>query len=553
MKRSFYIIMFSLLALWLIPGWASPALANQTQPVNLVIGGQAVVPEVPPVISSGRTLVPVRVIAEELGATVDWDQKTRTAVIRRDSHQLVLRVGSNLAQVNGKQVKMEAPPLMSNQRMLLPLRFVGESLGVTIGWVESTRTVVANETPQAVLNGQPAPGTIRFYLVDGTMYVTAQAVVDTLGQKQVSWKKPERGMMIDGQLVLPLERMEAELGGSFAWDPDVGRVNMERINTFTGAYLDGESVKVEMDYPVAPHDFVLANPHRIVLDLPHTVLDDDLRKELSGEESGQSPGDEADSETEADEQEDELTYDGDADDEKDADDAKNAEEAELVADVRYSQYGSSPDTVRVVIELNQKSAYEILYTDEGIELKLKPKTGYLIVVDAGHGGSDPGAMGAAGNREKDFTLAVANKLVGFLRQYPEFQVVATRTTDVFLNLSERVAIANEREADLFLSIHANSFPNPKTGGTETFYYNANSKELAQVVHKHLQRATGFPDRGVKTSGFYVIKNTRMPAVLTETGFLSNPSENRQLTSPAFQEKVAKALATAIREYYDSYQ
>jgi len=549
MKRSFCIMMLALLALWFIPGWASQAQATQAQTVNLVIGGQAVVPDAPPVISSGRTLVPVRVIAEGLGADVDWNQQTRTAVIRRDKQELVLRVGSNLAQVNGKQVKMDAPPLMSNQRMLLPIRFVSESLGITIGWVESTRTVVANETPQALLNGQPAPETIKFYQMDGTLYVTAQAVADALGQTQVTWKKPERGLTIDGQLVLPLERMEAELGGSFSWEPDEGKVRMERINTFTGVALDGDRVKVKMDYPVTPKDFVLTNPNRIVLDLPHTVLAAGLRKELSGKKGGQSTA--ADSLTRSDEQ-DEREYEGDAGDEPDGL-RQEEEKAELVADLRYSQYGSSPDTVRVVVELKQKSPYEILYTDEGIELKLQPKSGYLIVVDAGHGGNDPGAIGTAGNREKDFTLAVANKLVGFLRQYPEFQVVATRTTDVFLTLAERVAIANEREADLFLSIHANSFSNPKTGGTETYYYNANSKEFAQVVHKHLQQATGFSDRGVKTAGYYVIKNTRMPAVLTETGFLTNPSENSQLTSPAFQEKVARALANAIREYYESHR
>lgn len=523
MKRSLYPIMFALLILWLIPGWATAAQAAQEQPVHLVIGGQAVVPDVPPVIQAGRTLVPIRVIAEGLGAEVDWNQTTRTAVIQRGSHQLVLTVGSNQAKVNGKQVQMETPPVMSNQRMLLPLRFVGESLGITIGWVESTRTVVANETPQAELNGQPAPETIKFYLVDETLYISAQAVADALGQTHISWKRPERGMTIDGQLALPLERMEAELGGRFEWDPEKNRVVMKRINTFTGVFQDGETVTVEMTYPVTPKAVVLSGPHRIVLDLPHTVLDDELLEERDRSEEP---------------------------------DAEAKEESALVTDLRYSQYGSSPDIVRVVIELNQKSQYELQYTDEGIAIKLKPqpaKTGYLIVVDAGHGGNDPGALGAAGNREKDYTLAVANKVVELLKQYPEFQVVPTRTTDVFLELSERVAIANSMGADLFLSIHANSFSNPKTGGTETFYYNEKSKTLAQVVHKHLQRATGFPDRGVKKTGFYVIKHTNMPAVLTETGFLSNPAENRQLTSPAFQEKIAKSLVAAIREYYESYQ
>ncbi|MCR3954426.1 N-acetylmuramoyl-L-alanine amidase family protein, partial [Aeromonas hydrophila] len=93
-------------------------------------------------------------------------------------------------------------------------------------------------------------------------------------------------------------------------------------------------------------------------------------------------------------------------------------------------------------------------------------------VDAGHGGKDQGAKGVAGNVEKDFNLAVSRMLVDKLKQYPEFQVVATRSTDVFLELAERVEIANERDADLFISIHANSFK-PETRGTETYYYNKN--------------------------------------------------------------------------------
>lgn len=190
-----------------------------------------------------------------------------------------------------------------------------------------------------------------------------------------------------------------------------------------------------------------------------------------------------------------------------------------------------------------------------MSVTLKPaprKTGYLIVIDAGHGGHDNGASGVAGNKEKDYNLAVANKVVKLLSQYKEFQVVATRSTDVYLTLQQRVEIANNMGADLFLSVHANSFT-PTSRGTETFYYNANSEAFARLVHSYLVKATGFPDRTVQIQPFYVIKNTKMPATLTETGFLTNEIENKQLMSPAFQDKIAQALATAIREYYLQHQ
>lgn len=545
MKRRFYPLLLALLVLLLIPGWAAAASSATEEAVNLMIGGQAVTPDVPPVIKSGRTLVPVRVIAEGLGADVAWNEAKRTAVITRGTTQLSLTLDSRTALLNGKQVKLDTPPVISQQRMLLPLRFVGESLGITVGWDNSSRTVIANETPQVTLNGRAPEKAIKLYQVSDTMYMSADAVAEQVGQKGFVWNRPERGMTIDSQLVLPIEQVEDELGGSITWNKKKNLLEIERLNRLTGVTKDGDRVHIEMKLPVQANSFVLTGPHRIVLDLPQTALADDLVEELKKNEENGSIGES--------EERKQAASSGEEDEQSAASEPK---EEPLIASLRYSQYSASPETVRVVIELNQKSEYNLAYTKDGIEVKLTPKpkkTGYLIVVDAGHGGKDPGALGVAGNHEKDYTLAVANKVVALLKQYPEFQVVPVRTTDVFYELSERVAIANELEADLFLSIHANSFPKPTTGGTETFYYNANSKTFAQLVHKHLQGATQFPDRGVKASGFYVIKNTKMPAVLTETGFLSNPQENALLTSPAFQDKIAKALVAAIREYYQSYQ
>lgn len=557
MKRRFYPLLFALLVLLLIPGWAVAASSASGEAVNLMIGGQAVKAEVPPVIKSGRTLVPVRVIAEGLGAKVDWNDATRTAVITKGTQQLSLTLDSRTAVLNGKQVKLDTPPVISQQRMLLPLRFVGESLGVTVGWDNSTRTVIANETPQIKLNGKAPTQPIKLYQVEDTMYASAQAVAEQVGQKGFAWKRPERGMTIDDQLVLPLQQLEDELGGSFTWDRKDNQVEIDRLNILKDVSEDGDRVRIETTIPVIPQSFVMTGPHRIVLDLPQTALDDDLIEDLKRQEEKNDSVGESEETASADEEDQDQDQDTDSDSDSDEQNqAEQAKEEPLIADLRYSQYSASPDTVRVVIELNQKSTYELAYMEDGIEVKLKPKpkkTGYLIVVDAGHGGKDPGTSSAADKREKDFTLAVANKVVALLKQYPEFQVVPVRTTDVFYELSERVAIANDVEADLFLSIHANSFPKPTAAGTETFYYNENSKAFAQVVHKHLQGATQFPDRGVKKSGFYVIKNTKMPAVLTETGFLSNPQESAQLMNPAFQDKIAKAMVAAIREYYESYQ
>jgi len=562
MKRRLYPLLLTLLFLLSIPGWAAASSAEE-ETVSLMIGGQAVSPEVPPVIKNGRTLVPVRVIAEGLGADVDWNEAARTATITRGNQQLSLTLDSMQARVNGKQVKLDTAPVISKQRMLLPLRFVAESLGVTVGWDNSARTVIANETPQVKLNGHKPAQAISVYQVNGTAYVSAQAVADQLGVTGYQWSRPERGKTIDDKLALPAEQLEKELGGSFDWNPKKNVLEIERLNHLTDVSQDGDVVRIRTAMPVRAESFVLEGPSRIVLDLPQTALDDELDELSRQSEGGIAIVGGTDEEHKAGDKDEvqgaELPEQGAEPSDSADSQAAMSDEPEakpLIASLRYSQYSTSPDTVRVVIELNQKSQYHVGYTDNGIEVKLTPKpqkTGFLIVVDAGHGGKDPGSLGVAGNHEKDYTLAVANKVVELLKQYKEFQVVPVRTTDVFYELSERVAIANERNADLFLSIHANAFPKPTAGGTETFYYNANSKTFAQIVHKHLQGATQFADRGVKSSAYYVIKNTKMPAVLTETGFLSNPSENAKLTNPAFQDKIAEELVAAIREYYLSYQ
>lgn len=577
-----------LLAMFFIPGWvlasASAAVAAASENVNLLIEGKSVKPDVPPLIKNGRTLVPVRVIAEGLGAQVGWEQSTRTATIERENNKLILQVNSAKAVVNGKEVKLDAPPTMQNQRMLLPLRFVGEALGLNIGWDDQTRTVLANQAISLEVNGQAVQNQPKLYLLADELYAPVQEVAKLIGWKKTfAANELHKAKTIDSQLMIPLDEI---IDGDVDWQRENNRVTIERVSQFEGITVEGQKVFIETSKQISPETFVLTGPHRLVLDLPQSILSDEMLAKLTDEsgsqaeeasadevngqssdsqdegqqadseasdrtndsEDGNDQPEAADAETDSEEQNGETQ---DGDEISEAGSSDQSAEAPLIANVRYSQYSTNPQTVRVVVELSQKSKYSVVETENGIEISFNPvprKTGFLIVVDAGHGGKDPGAKGTTGNLEKDFNLMVANRMVELLRQYKEFQVVPTRSTDVYLTLQERVNIANESDADLFISIHANSFK-PSTRGTETYYYNGNSQELARVVHRHLLAATRFPDRKVQTAGFYVIKHTQMPAVLTETGFLSNAIENAQLTSPAFREKVAQALVAAIREYY----
>ncbi|MED0674394.1 MULTISPECIES: N-acetylmuramoyl-L-alanine amidase family protein [Aneurinibacillus] len=126
----------------------------------------------------------------------------------------------------------------------------------------------------------------------------------------------------------------------------------------------------------------------------------------------------------------------------------------------------------------------------------------------------------------------------------------TREGDTFPELPERVKIANGEKADLFISVHINSATSSSAKGTETYYYTAKSKTYANTVHKYLIQATGFSDRKVKKARFQVIRDTKMPAVLVEIGFITNPSEAKQMADEEFQKRVADALYKGIREFVD---
>ncbi|NFG68263.1 N-acetylmuramoyl-L-alanine amidase, partial [Clostridium sporogenes] len=175
-----------------------------------------------------------------------------------------------------------------------------------------------------------------------------------------------------------------------------------------------------------------------------------------------------------------------------------------------------------------------------------------IVIDAGHGGYDSGAVGPTGIKEKDVTLKVALKL-GKILEDNGIRVIYTRTSDNVSwpsnesqDLETRVAISNSNNTDLYVSIHANSF-NGAAYGTETYYYDGSvkGKEAAEAVQKELINSIGLYDRGVKTAGYYVLRNTISPSILVELGFIDNRNEEILLNSDWFQQKCAEAIAKGI--------
>ncbi len=232
-----------------------------------------------------------------------------------------------------------------------------------------------------------------------------------------------------------------------------------------------------------------------------------------------------------------------------------------------------------------------------------------IVIDPGHGGRDPGAVAVDGVYEKDIVLSIANRLARRLETELEVSVVQTRSSDQFVSLRERGRLATQNGGKLFISIHANTNPDSRVSGVETYflseaqteearqvarlensalrYENAadqvegapdydwyawqdvdeilagmtstrfltESQELAKLIQDELVRTLGARDLGVRQAEFYVMKGTlaTMPSILVEVGFLSNPAEARHLRQAAYQRRAADAIFRAVREFKQRYE
>lgn len=168
-----------------------------------------------------------------------------------------------------------------------------------------------------------------------------------------------------------------------------------------------------------------------------------------------------------------------------------------------------------------------------------------VVIDPGHGGHDRGGSPGQVACEKTLALDVAKRLRDLLNE-EGMKTVMTRHDDTFIPLPQRTTIANAHPDALFVSIHFNSASRKSANGFETYYFTSKSARIAARVESELIRVRRGENRGVKRRPFYVLRNTRIPSVLVECGFLTNPGEATLCSQPAYRENLARAIAKGIR-------
>jgi len=221
-----------------------------------------------------------------------------------------------------------------------------------------------------------------------------------------------------------------------------------------------------------------------------------------------------------------------------------------------------------------------------------------VAIDAGHGGEDPGAIGPRGTQEKKIVLSIAQKLAELVEDEPGMEPVMIRTGDYYVGLRQRIAIARERQADLFVSIHADAFHSPQANGASVYTLSQSgasseaarwlaeqenrsdliggvslddkddmlasvlldlsqtastqaSLTMGSTVLKQLGGITRLHAKRVQNAGFAVLKSPDIPSILVETGFISNPENEKSLRQGTYQEKIARAIFNGIKEYMRS--
>ncbi|AIQ11101.1 hypothetical protein PDUR_03090 [Paenibacillus durus] len=461
-------------------------------------------------------MVPLRIVSEELGAKVSWNQADKRITVKKDERVLRLYIDKTKAFVNGDSYLLETAPLLVKGSTLIPVRFVTENLGLKVIWDKSTRSVSLINTGEVAVSGN-LPDKTSSPVPAGAAQapgLSSSAAASTSPSSPKPTPSPSAGMFSSQ----PSETTKPGISSSPSASPadDGTNGNLPVVNRIERSE-DGLKIAAEGG-SIKPEVSGLSDPERLVIDVPGATLG----LMMNGEnmvQNGEIPVNDS-----------------------------------YINQIRYTLFQGNSSGVRIIVDLKQKIQYNLLESQESGEwtLQLGPMytdtKQYQVVLDAGHGGTDPGNTSVGGRYEKEFNLAIVLKLAKVLEEDPNISVFLTRQDDTAVKRADRATFANNLKADIFISIHGNSYRKQSASGTETHYTRDDSKELADVLHRHIVPATGFIDRKVRKSNFQVTRETVMPAVLCEIGFMSNPQEERTMWDEQFQLRVAEAIAAGIKEY-----
>lgn len=632
--------------------------AYAAKEVKIEIDGKEMVPkDMPAVIIDGRTMLPMRQIAQELGCEVSWNEAAKQIYVMRGSDIIVFTVDSKAGYENGKEFTMDVPATIVNDRTMLPVRALADALHLNIKWDDPNRTVIINsgdtdakEEPTKPESGQTTAGTLTgiqtpsakdadqtFTIqADGPMgryektFVDDQKIVlDFYGAKS---SLPGEITKTNSDIVTGIRtathenngdsftRVVFDLSGKKDYEVkqsadkknitiSFGKTTVDKISavhsqnkdiiTIGGTGSFGASVAMTAD-----HQKIIVTIPNCQSDLNDKINTADLQYVLDGKVDT-SKGNVVEMVFSVEDlvqysyrEENQnlileiypttlknMRYDKNANvlylDKKDKIDTGSVKMEDHYLDGYFdvtlpgdyeSDYGyGTYDVKGTVVEnievstkggsttfrfkQNRISAYEV--TDEGNSYAIRvknPKEVYdkVLLLDAGHGGKDPGTSGN-GMQEKNLTLTIAQKIEQEL-QGSGIKVYMTRDSDVYPENSTRAQTANDI-ADLMVSIHINSGPETANGTESLYQVHANdsssrltSKQLAEILQASMISGTGNTNRGVKLrTDLLILNRTTVPSAIVEVIFITNTGDALKISNPAYQDQVAQAIADGIQE------
>lgn len=497
---------------------------------DLVVRDKPVYSDMSPIIFNDRALVPVREVCEAIGAQVSYSNATQTVEIIDGSTYIKLKINDNTAVVNGYKMAIPdnvVPKLISmsggNAKTMVPVRFVSETIGLDVDFDAANGKILVDSSGRELATVTPTP-------------------VPTIAPKPTP--EPTTKPTVKPSATPTIKPTATSTPVA---TPEVKKNTMQKLSY--SVKNSNITITVKLDKKTEYTYFTLSGPERLVVDFANT----DIKLNQTNYEINKGGIN---------------SIRVGVTDER----TRIVVDADKIVD--YS-FGKSGSTVFIYLEAKQDSQKPATTPMPTTSPTSKPTvtptptpvptkkpivhtaTERYVVIDAGHGGSDPGALGLLDEetiRESDLTLSIAKKVKKYI-EASGFKVYMTRTTDVYKTLVERPAYANELDAAVFVSIHINSVEDTSSDaeGTEVYYaasnnddsYGTTSEKLAKNVLSSMISNMGSVNRGIKTAEHAVTKRSNMPSCLVEVGFISNEDELRLMVDEDYQNKTAKGIAEGI--------
>lgn len=550
-------------------------------PISLYVNKQFIQTTImDPIQLDNRVLVPAREVFEAMGAKVDWNSTLKRVTVEYNQKKIVLIVNNNEAIINGETVLMDVPGKIINDKIMIPIRFVSEAIGMKVDWDSENRAVW--------IEGNTQSSTDNSGSVTSPIYSKVQEVVTTETSTQFlttilanSAMDEVKVMTLDDKVVIDILNSKSLLNQNISVEENtyIKGIRTSQFKEDTTRVVLDLKVPVEVVQTLSSDktafNMILTKKNGASNPLPdngstsenqttggnnttgdNNVTNDEYDDSLTSQESlyvsGYRPKLNLSGVTSSkirvtdDYRNKKLVFDLGADYSATLGDTEFQPGDGYVQSIKINTSG----TTKITVTTNTVYTYQVAQDSNGAILELvRPREKYsqIVVLDIGHGGSDSGAV-ANGVKEKEVNFNQGMALYYLLEADPSIKVYMTRESDVYPTLQFRSQLANEIEADLFISIHNNS-ASANVTGAETLYYpngsDTRGKQIAQMVQEAIV-SCGLGNRGIKArSDLYVLRTTNMPAILLETGFLTNAAEAEYINSQSFINEWSQSVYNAI--------